>query len=186
MKSEKENFLIDQASQTTVRIAGVATESVVDGPGIRSTVFFQGCRHACPGCHNPETWDTAGGRQVTLAELIDLLKLNPLISGVTFSGGEPFLQAGPAAVLGNHLRKLGLNLWVYTGFTWEDLMNTPDHPENQALLEIATVVVDGPFRQQLKDLSLPFRGSANQRLIDAQASLAAGRVVIWSPDPGGW
>lgn len=186
MKLGTDNFLANQASQTKARIAGVSNESVVDGPGLRSTVFFQGCCHGCPDCQNPETWDPEGGRQVTLAELLGLMKLNPLISGVTFSGGEPFLQPGPAAVLGNHLRKLGLDLWVYTGFTWEELINTPDHPEYQALLEIATVVVDGPFQRQLKDLSLPFRGSANQRLIDAQASLATGKVLIWSPDTGGW
>lgn len=186
MKPGTESFLTDQASQTFVRIAGVATESVVDGPGIRSTIFFQGCGHACPGCHNPETWDPDGGRQVTLVELLNLLKLNPLVSGVTFSGGEPFLQAGPAAVLGNYLRKLGLNLWVYTGYTWEELMDQPDHPEYQALLEIAAVVVDGPFQQQVKDPGLPFRGSTNQRLIDAPASLAAGRVVTWSPAVEGW
>lgn len=161
---------------TTVRISGVVNESVVDGLGIRTTVFFQGCCHGCPGCHNPETWDLKGGVEVAVADLIPRLKLNPLVSGVTFSGGEPFLQAGPAAVLGNTIKQMGLNLWVYTGFVWENLINNRELSFKE-LLEIADVLIDGPFVENLQDGQLAFRGSSNQRIIDVQASLKTGKVV---------
>lgn len=162
---------------TTLRISGIANESVVDGPGIRATVFFQGCQHACPGCHNPETWDLKGGIEITVADLIPLLKLNPLITGVTFSGGEPFLQAGPAAVLGRILTEMGLTLWVYTGFTWDNLLTAGNRPGFKELLEIVDVVIDGLFIEKLQDRRLVFKGSRNQRIIDAKASLNTGRIV---------
>jgi anaerobic ribonucleoside-triphosphate reductase activating protein len=166
----------NQEGLTTVRISGVVNESVVDGLGIRTAVFFQGCCHGCPGCHNPETWDLRGGVEVAVADLIPQLKLNPLVSGVTFSGGEPFLQAGPAAVLGKIIKQMGLNLWVYTGFTWEDLTNDQGLPFKE-LLEIADVLIDGPFVEKLQEGRLAFRGSSNQRIIDVQASLKTGKVV---------
>lgn len=168
-------------NQELVRIAGVTTESVVDGPGVRSTIFFQGCPHACPGCHNPETWRSDGGKEFSPIELIQLLDLNPLVTGVTFSGGEPFQQAPVAAALGNRLRKLGLNIWVYTGFTWEFLMVNLDRPGYKELLELAEVLIDGPFIREQRDLSLLFRGSANQRLIKVAESLDLGRIVLWQP-----
>lgn len=164
---------------TTVRISGVVNESVVDGPGIRTTVFFQGCCHECSGCHNPETWDLRGGVEVTVADLIPRLKLNPLVAGVTFSGGDPFLQAGSAAVLGKIIKKMGLSLWVYTGFIWENLLNS-QHPQFKELLEVTDVIIDGPFVENLLDRHLVFKGSRNQRIIDAQASLKTGKVVEWS------
>ncbi|MGE5606269.1 MAG: anaerobic ribonucleoside-triphosphate reductase activating protein [Bacteroidota bacterium] len=170
-------------NQEKVRIAGIATESVVDGPGIRNTIFFQGCPHACPGCHNPETWRFDGGEEISLTDLYRLLDLNPLVTGVTFSGGEPFQQAPLVAVLGNHLRMSGLSVWVYTGFTWEFLMANLDRPGYKELLEVAEVLIDGPFIQEQRDLSLLFRGSTNQRLIKVTESMASGRIVLWQP-PG--
>lgn len=167
--------------QELVRIAGVTTESVVDGPGVRSTIFFQGCPHACPGCHNPETWSFDGGKEISPTELIQLLDINPLVAGVTFSGGEPFQQAPAAAALGNRLRRLGLNIWVYTGFTWDFLMANLDRPGYKELLEVAEVLIDGPFIREQRDLSLLFRGSANQRLIKVAESLALGMIVLWQP-----
>lgn len=169
------------ASQDVARIAGVTTESVVDGPGIRSTIFFQGCPHACPGCHNPDTWRLDGGKEIKVADVIKLLKINPLVSGVTFSGGEPFQQAQVAVALGRYLRELGLNLWVYTGYTWEFLLANLDRPGYKELLELTEVLVDGPFIREKQDLGLLFRGSANQRLINVQESLAKGTVVTWQP-----
>lgn len=166
-----------------VRIAGIARESVVDGPGIRSTIFFQGCPHACPGCHNPDTWRFDGGSEIGLTDLIRLLDLNPLVTGVTFSGGEPFQQAQSAAVLGRYLRKLGLNIWVYTGYTWDFLMANLERPGYKELLEVAEVLIDGPFIREQRDPSLLFRGSANQRLIKVTESMASGRIVLWQP-PG--
>jgi len=169
------------ANQDLLRIAGVTTESVVDGPGIRSTVFFQGCPHACSGCHNPDTWSLDGGKEIQLEALLKLLKINPLVSGVTFSGGEPFQQAPVAVTLGKRLRELGLNLWVYTGYTWEYLLTNFDRPGYKELLKLTEVLVDGPFIREKQDLSLLFRGSANQRLIKVQESLAKGVVVPWQP-----
>ncbi len=169
--------------QEKARIAGVTTESVVDGPGIRSTIFFQGCLHACPGCHNPETWQDDGGMEISRPELIRLLKLNPLVNGVTFSGGEPFQQAPFAAALGGYLRELGLGLWVYTGFTWESILANLNRPGYLELLEVTDVLVDGPFILEQQDLTLLFRGSANQRLIKVSESLAKGAIALWQ-SPG--
>ncbi len=163
----------------TMRIAGIAYESVVDGPGLRNTVFFQGCPHACPGCHNPETWDPAAGLEYSLQNLLAALKLNPLISGVTFSGGEPFLQAEAAAQLGEIIKAQGLNLWVYTGYTWEYLLQSKNSKGFNALLKTADVLIDGPFIDEHKSLNLPFRGSANQRIIRVKESVAAGTIVSW-------
>jgi anaerobic ribonucleoside-triphosphate reductase activating protein len=171
--------------QEMVRIAGVTTESVVDGPGIRSTIFFQGCPHACPGCHNPNTWRFDGGKEISLTELIRLLDLNPLVTGVTFSGGEPFQQAPVVALLGQRLRRAGLNIWVYTGFTWDFLKENLDRAGYKELLEVAEVLIDGPFIQEQRDLSLLFRGSANQRLIKVTESMASGRIVLWQPSVEG-
>lgn len=163
------------------RIAGVATESVVDGPGIRSTIFFQGCPHACPGCHNPDTWRSDGGKKINIDELIELLKLNPLVTGVTYSGGEPFQQARFAVALGERLRELGLNLWVYTGYTWDFLLANLNRPGYKELLELAEVLIDGPFIREQQDLGLLFRGSRNQRLIKVRESLAKGAIIDWKP-----
>lgn len=167
------------ADQKVARIAGVTTESIVDGPGIRGTIFFQGCPHACPGCHNLETWRNDGGKEIVISDIIGLLNLNPLVTGVTFSGGEPFQQAPAAAALGKLLRELGLNLWVYTGYTWEFLLNNLNRPGYQELLNLAEVLVDGPFVLEQRDLSLLFRGSANQRLIKVAESLDLGKIVLW-------
>ncbi len=173
--------LDQKLAATTLRIAGVANESIVDGPGIRDTIFFQGCPHACPGCHNPETWETGGGNEISILDLLSLLIINPLVTGVTFSGGEPFLQASAAAALGGIFKEKGLDLWVYTGFTWEDLLVNTEKPGFKELLKIADVIVDGPFRKELKDNSIKFIGSSNQRLINVKISLETGRIVQWLP-----
>jgi anaerobic ribonucleoside-triphosphate reductase activating protein len=165
-----------------VRIAGVVNESVVDGPGIRTAIFFQGCPHACPGCHNPQTWSFQGGQELSILELMRSLKITPLISGVTFSGGEPFGQAEAAANLGAPLKSLGLNLWVYTGFRWEQLLSNLAKPGYSELLNLTDVVVDGPFQKDLKRSDLPFRGSANQRLVLVKESLTSGKIVEWYPE----
>jgi anaerobic ribonucleoside-triphosphate reductase activating protein len=166
---------------STVRIAGVTNESVVDGPGLRSTVFFQGCPHACEGCHNPETWDPTGGQVVTLKDLLVQLKLDPLTAGVTFSGGEPFGQAVSAAELGGLLKNMGFNLWVYTGYDWEYLLDNSNHSSYRELLKVTDILVDGPFQHQYKKLTLPFRGSSNQRIIKVQESFKSGAIVHWLP-----
>lgn len=166
-----------------MRIANTVSDSIVDGPGLRFTVFTQGCPHHCPGCHNPDTHDPAGGREVTVEELARRMMANPLTDGLTLSGGEPFLQAEDCAALARLARERGLNVWTYTGYTYERLLEG-ELPEALALLEQTDVLVDGPFLLSEKSYEALFRGSANQRLIDVKKSRAAGRVVLWSrPDP---
>ena len=162
-----------------MRIASTIADSIVDGPGLRFTVFTQGCPHRCPGCHNPDTHDPAGGREVSLEELEGQIAANPLIQGLTLSGGEPFLQAGECAKLARWARARGLNVWVYTGYTYEQLLERGD-VDTLELLHAAHVLVDGPFVLQRKSYAALFRGSANQRLIDLPASLARGQAVLWT------
>ena len=166
-----------------MRIANWISDSIVDGPGLRLTVFTQGCPHRCPGCHNPETWDPAGGREVPLEELEALLAADPLLQGLTLSGGEPFLQAGDCASLARRARRRGLDVWTYTGYRYEDLVEA-GRADWEALLAATDVLVDGPFLQAQKSYAALFRGSGNQRLIDLRQTRAAGQVVLWTrPDP---
>jgi len=160
-----------------VRIAGIIHESVTDGPGVRSVVFFQGCQRACPGCHNPHTWKLDGGEQTDTQQVMARLKITPLISGITLSGGEPFLQAEAAAEIAQFARSAGLDVWVFTGNTWEDLLAGLDKPGYRELVEAADVIVDGPYQQDLRDLSLAYRGSRNQRIIRVRESLEAAQVM---------
>lgn len=161
-----------------MRIANTISDSIVDGPGLRFTVFTQGCPHHCPGCHNPETHDPAGGRAVPVEELAAQMAQNPLLDGLTLSGGDPFLQAADCAALARRARARGLNVWTYTGYTYEQLLAEAD-PDRLDLLEATDVLVDGPFVQALKSYDALFRGSTNQRLIDVAASRRTGRVVLW-------
>lgn len=166
-----------------MRIASFAGESIVDGPGLRFTVFAQGCPHRCSGCHNPGTHDPAGGIEISLGELAQKMLSNPLIRGLTLSGGEPFAQASDCAVLAQKAKSRGLDVWTYTGYAWEALVSAND-PAWEALLACTDVLVDGPFVQAEKSYAALFRGSVNQRLIDVPASRKAGHAVLWSrPDP---
>lgn len=158
-----------------IRIAGTVNDSIVDGPGLRFTVFTQGCMHQCHGCHNPETHDLEGGRIVDVAEIINQIKKNPLLDGVTLSGGEPFLQPSACTEIAKEVQSMGLTVWVYTGFIYENLKA----PKALDFLKYVDVLVDGPFIQDQKSLELRFRGSKNQRLIDVKRSLEEGHVVEW-------
>lgn len=146
-----------------LRIAGIVDDSIVDGEGVRLTVFTQGCPHHCHGCHNPQTWSLDGGHEIDTEDIVEKLKANPLLSGITFSGGEPFLQPAPLADLARAAHSLGLDVWSYTGFTLEELEK---HTNVQQLLNEVDVLVDGPYVEALRDLTLRFRGSSNQRIID--------------------
>jgi anaerobic ribonucleoside-triphosphate reductase activating protein len=162
----------------TIRIAGVAGESVVDGPGIRFVVFAQGCPHHCRGCHNPATWDPEGGREVTVREILGSVKSNPLLKGVTLSGGDPFLQAGPMAELARRVKEMGKDVITYTGYTWEQILAMAEKDEGvKNLLYNTDILVEGPYLQEQRDLRLVFRGSKNQRIIDVGASLKTGVAV---------
>ena len=147
-----------------IRIAGTVDDSIVDGPGIRYTVFVQGCSHHCPGCHNPHTHDFAGGRVVDTEEIVAQLRGNPLLDGLTLSGGEPFEQPDACAELARQAHALGLNVWCYTGYMYEQLL--AGDASRQALLSELDVLVDGPFLLAERSLDLLYRGSRNQRLID--------------------
>ena len=155
-----------------IKLAGPPIiDSIVDGPGLRTSIFVQGCRRHCLGCHNPETWDPAGGYEEDTATICQLLSETHMQDGVTFSGGEPFLQAAALAEIARHVKKLGLNLWAFSGFRVEELQNGT--PEQRELLKLVDVIVDGPFVLAQRNLDLRFKGSSNQRTLE----LKDGEVV---------
>lgn len=158
-----------------LRLSGLIEESIVDGPGIRTTIFSQGCPHKCIGCHNPETWSFEGGTLIEEEKIIEIIKVNPLIRGVTFSGGEPFSQAKPFSLLAQNLKREGYEIASYTGYTIEQLLSGTN--EQKVLLENLDILIDGPFVLGLKTMNKIFRGSSNQRIIDVQESLIKGKVV---------
>ena len=162
----------------TIRIAGTVNDSIVDGPGIRFAIFTQGCPHHCVGCHNPHTHDFEAGELVALESLLDKIKSNPLLDGVTYSGGEPFCQAEQLYNLGIEIKKLGMNIVTYTGYTFEYLT---EHANSQnfykELLSVTDYLVDGPFELDKRDILLKFKGSSNQRIINVRKSLTEKKVV---------
>lgn len=161
-----------------ISLSGVTGDSIVDGPGLRLTIFTQGCLHHCPGCHNPQTHDPEGGSWADTEDILAAAAENPLLDGITLSGGDPFLQPVPCLALAEGAHKIGLNVWTYTGYTWEALLEKND-AEKLALLKETDVLVDGPFLLAERSLELRFCGSRNQRLIDVKKSLAEGKVVLW-------
>lgn len=167
-----------------LKIAGYVKESVVDGPGIRFVVFFQGCPHLCTGCHNPETHDMTGGRETDTDEVLRRMRESRLIRGLTLSGGEPFLQADAALILARGARVSGLNVVAYSGYHFEELLERgKSEPVVAQLLGEIDMLVDGPYMETRRDISLAFRGSCNQRLIDVPASLRQSMVVLWEKMP---
>ena len=159
---------------STLRIAGTIPESIVDGPGIRYVLFTQGCPHSCPGCHNPQTHDFAGGRETQVSDLLTDITRRSFVKAVTLSGGEPFCQPAPLAELAAALKEKGFHLMCYSGFTFEELLQKEDA---RPLLEQLDLLVDGRFVESRKNIELRFRGSDNQRVLDVPASLAAGSAV---------
>lgn len=150
-----------------IRISGVMPESVVDGPGVRMVVFMQGCPHRCPGCHNPHTHDPAGGEWVDTEDILNRFKANPLLSGLTISGGEPLLQAAAAACLARGVKELNKSVLLYSGYTLEELQSLSRENEDIAhLLAHTDTLIDGPYIEAERDISLAFRGSRNQRIIE--------------------
>ena len=160
----------------TVRLADVILhDSITDGPGMRSVIWFQGCERNCLGCHNKKTQDPKGGFTSEITVIIDELIHQKMLSGVTISGGEPFNQKEALLTIVQQLKKAGLSIWVYTGYHYEELV---DDPTAKLILSYIDVLVDGPFKLNLRDLQLHFRGSSNQRLIDVQASCLAEKVIV--------
>ena len=156
-----------------LRVLDIVEGTSVDGPGLRTSLYFAGCHHACPGCHNPESWDFNGGELYDLSDLIEIIKINDF--DVTFSGGDPLYHPTEIAALSKRIKdELGKNIWCYTGFCWEDIQ------KSKTLLETVQnidVIVDGSFVESLRDLSLLFRGSSNQRIIDVKKSIEKGEAV---------
>lgn len=163
---------------TKLRIAGTVNDSITDGPGLRYAVFVQGCPHNCKGCHNPQTHDFAGGKEVDIKQLLDEWLQNPLLCGVTFSGGEPMCQARALAELARLFRENGVDdIACYTGYLVEDLLAGKVDGADELMKEL-DVLVDGPFVQAQRCYDAKFKGSSNQRVIDVQATLSAGKPVI--------
>ena len=161
-----------------MKVAGLVQDSIVDGPGFRFTVFTQGCPHGCPGCHNPETHDPSGGTEVPVSLVIKKLLSNPLTDGVTLSGGEPFMQGADCTAIARAAHENGLNVWTYTGYTFERLIELSETDVGiKALLYETDVLVDGPFILEERSLSLSWRGSKNQRLLNAKKSVSERRPV---------
>lgn len=160
-----------------MRVAGLVQDSIVDGPGLRFTVFTQGCPHHCEGCHNPETHDPDGGSETAVEEIIRKMLSNPLTDGLTLSGGEPFCQPGDCVKIAEAAKKTGLNVWTYTGYTFEYLFSLSD-PDIMRLLSLTDVLVDGRFILAERSLGIKWRGSRNQRLVDVKKSLAEGHAIL--------
>ena len=158
-----------------LNLSGIISDSIVDGPGIRTTIFCQGCPHHCPGCHNPETWDFGCGTDVPVEDLVEVVQSNPLCRGVTFSGGEPFAQAKGFAKLARLLKEKGYEVASYSGYTFEELLSGSE--DQKELLSSIDILIDGPFLMAEKSLEVPFRGSRNQRILDMKKSLTEGKAV---------
>ena len=157
-----------------LKVLDISEGTSVDGPGLRTSIYFAGCNHRCEGCHNPQSWDFGAGTPMTDDEIVEVVERNGF--NVTFTGGDPMYLAAELLPLARRLKQLGYNIWCYTGFLFEELI---DDPERRALLEQIDVVVDGPFSLAQRDISLRFRGSSNQRLIAVEPSLA-GDLTLWS------
>lgn len=180
--------------EDTLRIAGIMRESIVDGPGIRFAVFCQGCPHACPGCHNPETHDFVGGYDKSIEEIIKEFDEDPLLTGITFSGGEPMCQPEAFAAIAKAVRKKNKTVTVFTGYKLEDLVAFAAGGETDIIPPVRTqegreaikkllvrtdVLIDGPFEISERDISLKYRGSKNQRVIDMKATLSKGEIILY-------
>lgn len=165
-------------NEDILKIAGIVEESIVDGPGIRFVIFTQGCPHNCKGCHNPQTHDFNGGKYIKIDEITEMIKSNPLLKGITLSGGEPFMQAKQLSILIDKIKDSNLDIITYTGFKYEELINNSNDENSFMELLIRTdILIDGKFEEDKKDDSLMFRGSSNQRAIDVKLSIQDGKIV---------
>ena len=167
-----------------LKIADIVDDSIVDGPGIRLTIFTQGCPHSCKNCHNQELMSFEGGNAVTSDEIIARISANPLLSGVTFSGGEPLCQAGALIEIAKRTHDKGLNVWMYTGYKFEDVLEgkVEDGAGGLDAIELiknSDIVIDGKFVESLSSLDLKWKGSSNQRVIDVKKSLESNGVIEW-------
>lgn len=169
---------ISYDNDDVVNVAGIVRESIVDGPGFRFVIFCQGCPHGCKACHNPDTHAFKENKLIGVDELFESIMKPRLGKGVTFSGGEPFCQAAPFAKLGEKLKAVGIDILIFTGYEYEELIKMAKYNESiMRLIKTADYIVDGKYKEELRDLSLKFRGSSNQRIIDVKKTLEACQVV---------
>jgi len=162
-----------------MRLSGISPESTVDGPGLRFVIFTQGCPHECDHCHNPESWSCEDGKEFSSKEIIRMMRKQCKSKrGITFSGGEPFLQPYELLQVAEAAREMDLDVVTYTGFTYEQIIGEGD-PDKIALLHASDILIDGQYKHDLRDIGLRFRGSANQRVIDVVASQKQGQVMLW-------
>lgn len=167
------------SKDTKIKIAGVVEESIVDGPGIRFVVFVQGCNHKCIGCHNEHSQDFSGGEYVNISDIVKKVKENPLLDGVTLSGGEPFEQADSVSKLAKELKQLGYNIITYSGYTYEEIQKKSLTDRSfLRLLENTDILIDGKFELDKRNLRLNFRGSENQRIVDIAATRKNKKIIL--------
>jgi len=163
-----------------IRLHGIAEDSIVDGPGYRLAVFTQGCPRHCEGCHNPESIDPRGGTEWALDDVVRLFAKSPLLEGITLTGGEPFSQPASCAELARRAHGMGLTVWTYSGYTYEELLaRAGEDREAESLLGETDVLVDGPFILSKRSLELSYRGSRNQRVIDLRKTRESGAVTLY-------
>lgn len=160
--------------QPKIHVMDIVPGTSVDGPGLRTSIYLSGCRHHCPGCHNPHTWDFAQGTPMTVDEIMRIVEENGF--NVTLTGGDPLYSLPAIIPLIQAINAAGYSIWLYTGFTYEQLLSLPDI---EAILPLLEAIVDGPFEQDKRDLSLSFRGSSNQRIIDVRNTLASGEIITF-------
>ena len=173
--------IVKEAREDIIRVCGIERESIVDGPGFRYVLFVQGCPHRCPGCHNPESHDFEGGTDMTVEEVFADIMKNPHLRGVTFSGGEPFEQVPALLKLAGMIKEAGLSLMSYSGYTLEELRGRQD-AETDELLGMLDILVDGRYVESLRNLTLIYRGSENQRVIDMNKTREAGEIRLYQSD----
>ena len=160
-----------------IRLSGIVEESIVDGKGIRFVVFTQGCPHNCKGCHNPQTHDFKGGYMEDTDKLFEMFQEDPILKGITFSGGEPFMQPKPLTELAKKVHSVRKDVTCYSGFTFEEILNS-ENEDRVELLKNIDVLIDGKFILEQRNLELSFRGSENQRVIDVKKSLQENKVIL--------
>lgn len=163
-----------------IRLAGIAENSLVNGKGLRKVFFSQGCSHHCEGCFNQHTWEFVGGRMFDMDELVQKVKDEPFLDGVTFSGGDPFQQADKFAYLAKKLHEANINIWAYTGYTFEELMKLAQtNPHIKQMINNVDVIVDGRFMKDKMSENLKYCGSSNQRVIDVKSSLNENKIILF-------
>lgn len=162
----------------SIHVLDIVEDTTVDGPGFRTSIYCSGCAHHCPGCHNPQSWAADAGQEMDVEDIMRVIESDPFAPGVTFTGGDPMQQPEGFAALATAIRqRTNKNIWCYTGYTYEHLLQMP---AQRNLLNLVDVLVDGPYMAAQRNEDLLFRGSANQRIIDVQQSLSTGKVVEWT------